>query len=163
MYQEGRKMAKTTRKTTPAKANRTGKAIPNTERDREAPEKPPAAVAAKKKAAVKKKPAAKKSATSAKTVAKKTAATKSRRATGSKTAMKETAPRKTAARAALATQAKVVEARQISADQRHALIAEAAYLHAEAHGFCTDPHADWVRAESEVDTSLARQGVVVRS
>lgn len=40
----------------------------------------------------------------------------------------------------------------ITAEDRHRLIAEAAYFRAEARGFCGgDPLEDWLAAEAEVD------------
>lgn len=39
-------------------------------------------------------------------------------------------------------------------DERHAMIAEAAYYRAEQRGFTGDPHMDWVEAEAEVDKML---------
>lgn len=45
----------------------------------------------------------------------------------------------------------------ISDDQRRAMIAEAAYLRAEARGFLPGGEvADWIAAEREVDTRLGR-------
>jgi hypothetical protein len=45
----------------------------------------------------------------------------------------------------------------VSADQRHALIAERAYLRAELRGFQGgDPVQDWLEGEKEVDALLSR-------
>lgn len=45
----------------------------------------------------------------------------------------------------------------LSAEQRHALIAERAYLRAELRGFAEgDPVADWLESEKEVDALLSR-------
>jgi hypothetical protein len=45
----------------------------------------------------------------------------------------------------------------ISADQRHAMIAESAYLRAAARGFNGgDPVADWLDSEHDVDALLSR-------
>lgn len=47
---------------------------------------------------------------------------------------------------------------EITPEQRHQLIAEAAYLRAEARGFSTeDPVHDWLAAEQEVDARLTGQ------
>jgi hypothetical protein len=44
----------------------------------------------------------------------------------------------------------------VSADQRHAMIAECAYLRAAARGFNGgDPVADWLASECEVDALLS--------
>jgi hypothetical protein len=43
----------------------------------------------------------------------------------------------------------------ISSAERHRLIAGAAYAHAERSGFVTDPLADWLLAEREIDAQLA--------
>jgi hypothetical protein len=45
-------------------------------------------------------------------------------------------------------------ANAISQEQRRELIAKAAYLRAEKHGFNTDPVDDWLTAEVEVDKML---------
>jgi hypothetical protein len=45
--------------------------------------------------------------------------------------------------------------REVSADQRHAMIADAAYRRAERRGFTTgDAVADWLESEKEVDALL---------
>lgn len=45
----------------------------------------------------------------------------------------------------------------ISAEERHKLIAKAAYYRAERRGFrCGCPEHDWFDAEAEVDRTLAR-------
>jgi hypothetical protein len=47
--------------------------------------------------------------------------------------------------------------RALSAEQRHAMIAEAAYRRAERRGFTTgDAVADWLESEKEVDALLSR-------
>ena len=47
--------------------------------------------------------------------------------------------------------------RTVSADQRHAMIAERAYLRAELRGFQGgDPVQDWLEGEREVDALLSR-------
>ncbi|WP_241781475.1 DUF2934 domain-containing protein [Acidithiobacillus thiooxidans] len=44
------------------------------------------------------------------------------------------------------------DSKAVSPEQRHLMIAEAAYYHAERRGFQeSDPIADWVEAEKEVD------------
>ena len=51
--------------------------------------------------------------------------------------------------------AKVI--RTVSAEQRNAMIAESAYLRAEARGFQGgDPVRDWLDGEKEVDALLSR-------
>jgi len=45
----------------------------------------------------------------------------------------------------------------VSADQRHAMIAERAYLRAELRGFQGgDPVVDWLEGEKEVDALLSQ-------
>lgn len=47
------------------------------------------------------------------------------------------------------------EATDITPDERHRMVAEAAYYRAEQHGFNPDRHMeDWLAAEAEVDTLL---------
>ena len=49
----------------------------------------------------------------------------------------------------------------VSSEQRRQMIAEAAYFRAERRGFSGgDPIADWLEAEAEVDTNLARHAVL---
>ena len=51
------------------------------------------------------------------------------------------------------------EAPPVSADQRHAMIAECAYLRAAARGFSGgDPVTDWLASEREVDGLLSANG-----
>lgn len=118
-----------------------------------------------------KKTAAKKAATK-KTAAKPTAAPKT---ATKKTAAKKATARKATSKPATAKPAAGIEdaavapsvpgaapaTRTISRAARHAMIAEAAYLRSEAHGFTTDSHADWVHAEAEVDQRLLRDGILV--
>lgn len=50
--------------------------------------------------------------------------------------------------------------RCISVEERHRLIAERAYLMAEARGFRGgDPREDWLAAEAEIDARLLSEGV----
>ncbi len=45
---------------------------------------------------------------------------------------------------------------RVSAERRHQMIAEAAYLRAERRGFVIgDPLEDWLAAEQEIDTLLS--------
>lgn len=49
------------------------------------------------------------------------------------------------------------ENRTVSTEQRHSMIAEAAYYCSEHHGFqSSDPIADWVEAETEIEVMLRR-------
>jgi hypothetical protein len=73
----------------------------------------------------------------------------------------ETAKRATVRRSAGKT-GRVVKAdgggASLSADERRALIAEAAWYRAEARGFAPGgEEADWLAAEAEVDDSLLRR------
>jgi hypothetical protein len=45
----------------------------------------------------------------------------------------------------------------VSLEERHRLIATAAYRHAERAGFATDPLANWLLAEREIDAQLSRK------
>ena len=103
-----------------------------------------------KKAAAKKKTKAQKTSKSAATkdaAAKKTSATKKAgpRAAGQKKSAVKEGTRKAVAQ-------------RILASERHQMIAEAAYLRAEAQGFTSDKHEDWLMAEAEVDAHLAKAG-----
>ena len=52
--------------------------------------------------------------------------------------------------------AEVEAARTITSDERHRMIAKAAYRHAERAGFTSDPLQNWLLAEREIDAQLAR-------
>jgi hypothetical protein len=45
--------------------------------------------------------------------------------------------------------------RTVTREERHHLIAERAYGHAERAGFTTDPVTDWLVAEREIDAQVA--------
>jgi hypothetical protein len=144
-------MAKTTRKTTTKTVNAAGSA---------------AAISSKKKP-VSKKAAAKKT-VAKKVVAKKAAAKKAvaKKVAAKKAAAKKTAAKKKVGMAKKTSPGKAVVDRQvppsaISAAARRQLIAEAAYLRAEACGFFSDEREDWLLAEAEVDERLAKAHVKV--
>lgn len=61
------------------------------------------------------------------------------------------APKKPAAKRA--TVAKSI----ITPEQRYCMVAEAAYYHAERHGFLGDPMQDWVAAEAEIAALLSEK------
>jgi hypothetical protein len=64
----------------------------------------------------------------------------------------------TPAKAATKTKARSA-AGVISGERRHQLIAEAAYLRAEARGFVGgDPVADWLEAERDIDQRIGQPG-----
>lgn len=44
----------------------------------------------------------------------------------------------------------------ISSEERHRMIAKVAYAHAERAGFGSDPLLDWLNAEREIDSMLAK-------
>ncbi len=88
-----------------------------------------------------KKPAAKKPA-AARTAAKKPAAAKT---AAKKTAAKKTAAKKTAAR----------RRGKVGPEERHRRIAEAAYFLAMQRGRHSDPQANWLEAERQVDAAIA--------
>ena len=84
--------------------------------------------------------------------------------TGKSSKRKTAAASGKAAKAASATATKATRAKagnnkpaaaEITPEQRHQLIAEAAYLRAESRGFdAGDPLDDWLQAEQEVDARL---------
>jgi hypothetical protein len=47
-------------------------------------------------------------------------------------------------------------AQEITGEQRHRMIARAAYGHAERAGFRVDPLQSWLTAEREIDAELER-------
>lgn len=61
----------------------------------------------------------------------------------------------TAAKTTAGKAAKKPAAAEITPEQRHQLIAEAAYLRAESRSFdAGDPIDDWLQAEQEIDARL---------
>lgn len=64
-------------------------------------------------------------------------------------AAKAAAPKKPAAKRA--TVAKSI----VTPEQRYCMVAEAAYFHAERHGFLGDPVQDWIAAEAEIAALLS--------
>jgi len=109
-------------------------------------------------------PKAPKSATSAR---KRTASSRKNAPSGgsvpARKAATKTAARKTIAKSAPSrkkTTRKATAARLITVEERRRLIAEAAYLRAEARGFTGgSPEEDWVKAEAEVDARLLDRGI----
>ena len=100
-----------------------------------------------------------------KAVAKKQAAAKksaSKKATTKKVVAKKKRADATAARKAAAKRPSPAPSRRISANERHRMIAEAAYLRGETQGFLSDEHEDWLLAEAEVDARLAKAGVTLK-
>ena len=78
--------------------------------------------------------------------------TTARRAAKKKSAGKKAGARK---KAPAASVAKATTLRiQVTAEQRHRMIEEAAYLRAEQAGFECDPSECWLVAEEEIDTRL---------
>ncbi len=72
----------------------------------------------------------------------------------------KTAPRRTTKATTASTATAVGPSKKstivVSAEERHRMIAEAAYLRAERRGFANgDPKADWFAAEQEVDALIA--------
>jgi len=51
----------------------------------------------------------------------------------------------------------VAAPRKITGDERHTMIAKAAYRHAELAGFASDPVQNWLAAEREIDAALERK------
>jgi hypothetical protein len=75
-----------------------------------------------------------------------------------KAAPKAAGREKAAAKKPAAKKVAPKAAQRILASERHQMIAEAAYLRAEARGFASDQHEDWLMAEAEVDARLAKAG-----
>jgi len=50
---------------------------------------------------------------------------------------------------------------RITRSERRHMIAEAAYLRAEARGFGSNEHEDWLVAEAQVDCLLEKAGIIV--
>lgn len=61
------------------------------------------------------------------------------------------APKKPAAKRATAAKS------AITPEQRYCMVAEAAYYHAERHGFLGDPMQDWIAAEAEISALLSKK------
>lgn len=79
----------------------------------------------------------------------------SRRKSPASSARADKAAKKPSPGAASSKRAKKTTGPEITPDQRHHLIAEAAYLRAEARGFAPgDPVHDWLAAEQEIDARL---------
>jgi len=66
-------------------------------------------------------------------------------------AAKPAAPKKPAAKRATAAKS------TITPEQRYCMVAEAAYFHAERHGFLGDPVQDWIAAEAEIAALLSKK------
>ena len=64
-------------------------------------------------------------------------------------AAKAAAPKKPAAKRAAKS--------AITPEQRYCMVAEAAYFHAERHGFLGDPVQDWIAAEAEIAALLSKK------
>ena len=80
-------------------------------------------------------------------------------AAAEKTSAAKKAGAKAAGRKKSAAKKDTREAAQpMLASERHQMIAEAAYLRAEAQGFASDQREDWLMAEAEVDARLANAG-----
>jgi len=85
------------------------------------------------------------SASAAKTVAAAKAAVKK------PAAVKAAAPKKPAAKRA------TVAKSTVTPEQRFCMVAEAAYFHAERHGFLGNPVQDWIAAEAEIAALLSKK------
>lgn len=120
--------------------------------------------AAKKKASSKKKlvkKAAAKKVTTTKATPKKAPPKKAtpKTAEAKKATVKKSTPKKGVGKKTVAPKKPV---KQISAQQRHDLVAQAAYLRSESQGFFGDAAADWLAAETEVDARLVKAGIKVK-
>lgn len=77
------------------------------------------------------------------------------KSTKTKTSKKAAAPKKRAAKTVAPKITRRAAAPAVSADERHQLIAVAAYLRAEQRGFAPGGELeDWVVAEREIDANL---------
>lgn len=127
---------------------------------------PPAAETSASKPTGKARSTVKKSAASSaeKAPAKKVTAKKAtpKKATPKKAATKKAAPKKAAPTTSKPTRpTDTGKAKGISAEARHRLIAEAAYLRGESVGFLSDEKEDWLLAEAEVDARLRKANIRV--
>jgi hypothetical protein len=93
------------------------------------------------------------SSSAAKTSAKKPVAAKTAapKKSAAAVAKKPAAPKKPAAKRAPAAKA------VITPEQRYRMVAEAAYYHAERHGFLGDPVQDWIAAEAQIAALLSKK------
>ena len=64
---------------------------------------------------------------------------------------KAAAPKKPVAKSATTAKSK------ITPEQRYRMVAEAAYYHAERHGFTGDQVQDWIAAEAEIAALLSKK------
>lgn len=46
---------------------------------------------------------------------------------------------------------------KVTPEQRYCMVAEAAYFHAERHGFLGDPVQDWIAAEAQIAALLSKK------
>ncbi len=73
-------------------------------------------------------------------------------------AAKAAAPKKAASAAPKKPAAKrAAAAKSVTPEQRYRMVAEAAYFHAERHGFVGDPTQDWIAAEAEIAALLSKK------
>lgn len=110
----------------------------------------------------------------AKKAAKKTAANKAKKVAAKPKAAKtsvakkgvvasKTTKKKSAGKKASARKKERPGARQVlTAQARHELIAQAAYLRSESQGFMGDAAQDWTAAEAEIDERLAKAGIRIK-
>ncbi len=73
-------------------------------------------------------------------------------------AAKVAAPKKAVAAAPKkkpAAKSATVAKSTVTPEQRFCMVAEAAYFHAEQHGFLGDPMQDWIAAEAEISALLS--------
>lgn len=66
-------------------------------------------------------------------------------------------PKKLAAPKKPAAKRATVSKSTITPEQRYCMVAEAAYFHAERHGFLGDPVQDWITAEAEIAALLSKK------
>ncbi len=68
-----------------------------------------------------------------------------------------------AAATAFVSSAELAPDSMVNAEERHALIAEIAYLLAEARDFSGDPADYWLWAEKQIDSAGERMAALIRA
>lgn len=72
-------------------------------------------------------------------------------------AKKPVAPKKSAATKTPAAKSVTGGKLKVTPEQRYCMVAEAAYFHAERHGFLGDPVQDWIAAEAQIAALLSKK------
>lgn len=97
-------------------------------------------------------------ATTPSTAKKKTISSSAAKTTASeKAAVKKPVAAEAAAPKKPAAKRTMVAKSTVTPEQRYRMVAEAAYYHAERHGFLGDPTRDWIAAEAEIAALLSEK------